>query len=159
VRTLSVVDGVRFAWGDRPGNWWRRDWFPVGWSAFGVGQAVVVGRAWPGVIFPVFFGLFMLAERIVARRSWVTVDANGISWRGGFRRPRHLAWSEVDRVWDQSETKRGTLVRSVRVTRRGGVAYRLPLPYANSFFDPDADFDRKAALITDLAGRYVSPHR
>ncbi|MFD3453548.1 hypothetical protein ACFWVC_15375 [Streptomyces sp. NPDC058691] len=149
------MDEVRLAWADRPGNWWRRNWFFAGCSAFGVGQAVVVGSFWPGALFPLGFGLIMIGERIVARRLWVAVDAEGIRWCGGFRGQRQLGWSEVGHVGDRSTIKRSILVRSMRVTGRDGVVHRLPLPYSTSFFDPDADFDRKAALIMDLARRYL----
>ncbi len=147
---------VRFAGADRTSNLPRGYWFPAGWFLFGIGQGLVVGEVWPSAMPVAVTSLFMTGDRIVARRAWMTADEEGIAWSVGLGAPRHPHWTGVDRVEEHVVDKRGSLVRSVRVTGRDGATHRLPLPRSHSFFDPDPDFERQAALIIDLSQARLS---
>jgi len=86
----------------------------------------------------------------LGRRYWFPA-AWWFGWSTGFRAPRFLSWSDIDRVEEHTRERQGSTVRRVRVAGRDGTTQFLPLPRSHSFFDPDPRFDHSAALLIDLS--------
>lgn len=123
--------------------------------------AVLVLTGWATVWLGIPGGLLVLvalsALLVQLRRrrqlGWLRVDASGIGFFSGYRRPRELAWPDIRAVETRQFSTRSVQTVWLRVRTGSGRRYRLPVLTFTSDV-PNPPFFDFADQVLALWGQY-----